>query len=43
LFASPASGEAFERGYSDCGEESHNTDYGEEFDEGERRWRLARG
>jgi len=35
LFAASASGQAFEGGYSDCGQESHNADDGKEFDEGE--------
>jgi hypothetical protein len=49
LFATSASGEPFEGGYSDRGQESHNADDGEEFDEGEgrlltqRTQRSARG
>jgi hypothetical protein len=43
LFAASASGEAFEGGDSDCGEKSHNADNGEEFDEGEGRYAVARG
>jgi len=42
LFAAPASSEAFEGGHSDCGKESHNANDGEEFDEGERRDKVAR-
>jgi hypothetical protein len=42
LFASSASSQSFEGGYSDCSQESHNADDGEEFDEGECRWRAAR-
>ena len=37
LFTASASSEAFESGYSDCGEESHNANNSEEFDEGESR------
>jgi hypothetical protein len=43
LFAASASGEAFEGGDSDCGEESHDANDGEEFDEGEGRYAVARG
>jgi hypothetical protein len=43
LFAASASGEAFEGGDGDCGEKSHNADNGEEFDEGEGRYAVARG
>jgi hypothetical protein len=43
LFASSASGQAFEGRYSDCGEESHDANYGEEFDEGEGRYGAERG
>jgi hypothetical protein len=32
LFTAPASSEAFESGYSDCGQESHDANDGEEFD-----------
>jgi len=42
LFAATASREAFEGGYSDGGEKTHNTNDGEEFDEGECRRRSAR-
>jgi len=42
LFSASASGEAFEGRYSDCGQESHNADDGEEFDEGEGRRSVAR-
>jgi hypothetical protein len=35
LFAASASGEAFEGGDSDCGEEAHDANDGEKFDEGE--------
>jgi len=37
LFAAAAPGEAFEGGDSDCGEEAHDANDGEEFDEGEGR------
>jgi len=37
LFASSASSEAFEGGHSDCGQESHDANDGEEFNEGEGR------
>ena len=43
LFAATASSEAFEGGYSNRGEKSHNANDGEEFDEGERRRTAARG
>jgi len=43
LFAASASGEAFEGGYSDSGQESHDANDGEEFDEGEGRYAVARG
>ena len=33
LFSPTASGEAFEGGHSDCGEESHDTNDGKELDE----------
>jgi hypothetical protein len=36
LFSASASSEAFEGGNSDCSEKSHDANYGEEFDEGER-------
>jgi hypothetical protein len=42
LFSASASGQAFEGRYSDCGQESHNSDDGEEFDEGEGRRKAAR-
>jgi hypothetical protein len=42
LFAAAAPGEAFEGGDSDCGEEAHDANDGEEFDEGECRRRVAR-
>jgi hypothetical protein len=43
LFAASASGEAFECGDSDCSEEAHDANNGEEFDEGEGSRRAARG
>jgi hypothetical protein len=43
LFAAAAPGEAFEGGDSDCGEEAHDANDGEEFDEGEGRYAVARG
>jgi hypothetical protein len=43
LFATSASGEAFEGGDSDGGQESHDANDGEKFDEGERRRTAARG
>ena len=42
LFATTASGEAFEGGDSDNGQEAHDADNGEEFDEGEGRRGAAR-
>jgi len=42
LFSATASGEAFEGGYSNRGEESHDANYGEEFDEGEGRYGTER-
>jgi hypothetical protein len=36
LFSASATSQAFEGGYSDCSEKSHDANYGEEFDEGER-------
>jgi hypothetical protein len=43
LFSASASGEAFEGGNSNCGEESHNDNDGEEFDEGKGRYGAERG
>jgi hypothetical protein len=43
LFAATASSEAFEGGDTDGGQEAHNSDDGEKFDEGEGRLRAARG
>jgi hypothetical protein len=43
LFSSSASSESFEGGYSDGGQESHDTNDGEEFDEGEGRYGAERG
>jgi hypothetical protein len=43
LFSAAASGEAFEGGYSDSGEQSHDANNGEEFDEGEGRRGAALG
>jgi len=43
LFSATASSEAFEGGDSDCGEKSHDANDGEEFDEGEGRYAVARG
>jgi hypothetical protein len=43
LFAATASGEAFEGGDTDGGEEAHDANNGEKFDEGEGRYAVARG
>jgi hypothetical protein len=43
LFSASASSEAFEGGYSDCSEKTHDTNDGEEFDEGKGRRSVARG
>jgi hypothetical protein len=43
LLATPASSEAFEGGDTDGGEEAHDSDDGEKFDEGEGRYAVARG
>ncbi len=43
LFAATASSEALEGGDTDGGEEAHDSDDGEKFDEGERRYAVARG
>jgi hypothetical protein len=43
LFAASAPSEAFEGGYSDSGEKSHDANNGEEFDKGEGRYAVARG
>ena len=42
LFSATASGESFEGGHSGCGQKSHDANDGEEFDEGERRDKVAR-
>ena len=42
LFATTASSEAFEGGDADGGQEAHDANNGEEFDEGEGRRRAAR-
>jgi hypothetical protein len=42
LLATTASSESFEGGDTDGGEEAHDSDDGEEFDEGERCRRAAR-
>jgi hypothetical protein len=43
LFAASASSEAFEGGDGNCSEKSHDANDGEEFDEGEGRYAVARG
>jgi hypothetical protein len=43
LFAATASGEAFEGGDTDGGEEAHDSDDGKKFYEGESRYAVARG